>query len=234
MGEIEEVRGVAVSTQIIKTLLERNWVKVVGHRDAPGRPSIYATTKEFLDYFNLKSLDQLPSLSEIRDLSEIGKDYDIELPLDLVESANDELAESSEEASETEALDEENEISDQITDENTEQVGEALGEQQAPEPELADAERDEGEQADSVDEALSADEAENDIEETAVFESWIENELDQEQADVGVIDHSPEQEDSHEHESSLEQEDNPEHAQDKSLEMQASPNDDQAQGGYSV
>ncbi len=66
-GEIEEIRGVAVSSNIIKTLHEREWVRVVGHRDVPGRPAMYATTKTFLDYFNLKTLDQLPALAEIRD-----------------------------------------------------------------------------------------------------------------------------------------------------------------------
>ena len=84
-GEIEEVRGVAVSSQIIKTLLEREWVKIVGHRDVPGRPAIYATTREFLDYFNLKSLDQLPPLAEIRDLHTIGREFDIELPPEVLE-----------------------------------------------------------------------------------------------------------------------------------------------------
>ena len=71
-GEIEEIRGVAVNSQIVKTLLEREWVRVVGHRDVPGRPSLYATTRQFLDYFNLKSLEDLPSLSEIRDLDEMN------------------------------------------------------------------------------------------------------------------------------------------------------------------
>lgn len=63
---IEEIRGVAVSTQIIRTLLEREWVRVVGHRDVPGRPALYGTTKKFLDYFNLRSLSELPPLAEIR------------------------------------------------------------------------------------------------------------------------------------------------------------------------
>jgi len=71
-GEIEDVRGVSVSSHIIKSLLERDWVRVVGHRDVPGRPALYATTKGFLDYFNLKSLDELPSLSEIKDLDSIN------------------------------------------------------------------------------------------------------------------------------------------------------------------
>jgi len=71
-GDIEEIRGVAVSSHIMKTLMERDWVKVVGHRDVPGRPSLYATTRQFLDYFNLRSLEDLPSLSEIRDLDELN------------------------------------------------------------------------------------------------------------------------------------------------------------------
>lgn len=76
-GDIEEIRGVAVSSHIVKTLLERDWVKVVGHRDVPGRPSLFATTRQFLDYFNLKSLDELPSLSEIRDLDELNPVLDL-------------------------------------------------------------------------------------------------------------------------------------------------------------
>ncbi len=71
-GEIEDIRGVAVSTNIIRTLLDRDWVRVVGHREVPGRPAMYATTRSFLDYFNLKNLDQLPSLAAIRDLDSIS------------------------------------------------------------------------------------------------------------------------------------------------------------------
>lgn len=77
-GEIEDVRGVAVSSQIVKNLLERNWVRIVGHRDVPGRPALYATTKQFLDYFDLKSLDQLPTLAEIRDLDDINRELELE------------------------------------------------------------------------------------------------------------------------------------------------------------
>lgn len=69
-GDIEDVRGVSVSTQIIKTLLERDWVKIVGHRDVPGKPAMYATTEAFLDYFNLESLENLPPLSEIREIDD--------------------------------------------------------------------------------------------------------------------------------------------------------------------
>ncbi|MFP4279815.1 MAG: SMC-Scp complex subunit ScpB, partial [Halochromatium sp.] len=66
-GEIEQIRGVAVSTPLIKTLTERDWVRVVGHREVPGRPALYATTRRFLDYFGLRSLNELPPLAEIRD-----------------------------------------------------------------------------------------------------------------------------------------------------------------------
>lgn len=67
-GEIEDVRGVAVNSQIVKTLLEREWIRVVGHRDVPGRPAMFATTRQFLDHFNLKSLDELPPLAVLREM----------------------------------------------------------------------------------------------------------------------------------------------------------------------
>lgn len=79
-GEIEKIRGVNVSTQIMKTLLEREWVSVIGHRDVPGKPAIYATTKQFLDYFNLKSLDELPPLAELRDIDKINGELDLPDP----------------------------------------------------------------------------------------------------------------------------------------------------------
>lgn len=70
-GEIEQIRGVAVATSILRTLEEREWVRVVGHRDVPGKPALYGTTRAFLDYFQLKSLDELPPLSALRDLDAI-------------------------------------------------------------------------------------------------------------------------------------------------------------------
>lgn len=79
-GEIEDVRGVAVSTNIIKTLTDRDWIKVVGHRDVPGKPALYGTTRHFLDYFNLKALDELPPLSELRDFEHINAELDLQLP----------------------------------------------------------------------------------------------------------------------------------------------------------
>ena len=78
-SDIEHVRGVAVSSNIVKTLLERDWIRIVGHRDVPGRPALYGTTRTFLDYFNLKSLDALPPLAEIRDLEQLSKSLGLPL-----------------------------------------------------------------------------------------------------------------------------------------------------------
>lgn len=77
-GEIEKIRGVAVSTNIIRTLIERDWVRVVGYRDVPGKPAMYATTKDFLDYFNLKSLDELPPLSEVKEMEDLEPELSLE------------------------------------------------------------------------------------------------------------------------------------------------------------
>lgn len=115
-GDIEEIRGVAVSPNIIRTLLDREWVRVVGHRDVPGRPAMFATTKQFLDYFNLKSLQELPPLSDVKELvqadpeidlaEELAKQRVIDLPeddLDSEERVNTE-AEKAELLAEEEAL----------------------------------------------------------------------------------------------------------------------------------
>ena len=79
-AEIEEVRGVGVSSQIIKTMIERDWIRVIGHRDVPGKPALYATTKGFLDYFNLKSLTELPALADLRDIDAINAELDLQVP----------------------------------------------------------------------------------------------------------------------------------------------------------
>jgi len=79
-GEIEDIRGVAVSTNIVKTLSEREWVRIVGHRDVPGRPALYATTRKFLDYFGLRSLNDLPTLAQIREPELLGDDLPLEDP----------------------------------------------------------------------------------------------------------------------------------------------------------
>jgi len=79
-GEIEDIRGVSVSSSIMKTLQEREWVRVVGHRDVPGRPAMYGTTRQFLDYFNLKGLDDLPTLMELRDIDTINAELELAWP----------------------------------------------------------------------------------------------------------------------------------------------------------
>ena len=81
-GEIEEIRGVAVSTDIIRTLVGREWIRQVGVRDVPGKPALFATTRAFLGYFNLEGLTQLPSLQDIRDLDTIADELNMKLPLE--------------------------------------------------------------------------------------------------------------------------------------------------------
>lgn len=93
-GDIELVRGVAVSSEIIKTLQEREWVRVVGYRDVPGKPALFATTKQFLDYFNLKSLDDLPALGEIKDLTELDPALELSLAQTVPSSEIEDLTES--------------------------------------------------------------------------------------------------------------------------------------------
>ena len=91
-GEIEEVRGVSTNANVIKTLLEREWVRVLGHKEVPGRPEMLGTTRLFLDYFNLKSLDDLPSLAEIKELDMTNLQLDLlqDLPSDVVEASAEE------------------------------------------------------------------------------------------------------------------------------------------------
>ena len=92
-SEIEEIRGVSISSTIMRTLQERNWIRIVGHREVPGRPELLGTTREFLDYFGLKSLDQLPTLAELKDVETIG--VQLELPAGEGQQASGEEGESS-------------------------------------------------------------------------------------------------------------------------------------------
>ena len=96
-GEIEEIRGIAVSSDMIRTLMERGWIRGVGHRDVPGRPELLGTTDEFLQYFDLSSLKELPELAERRELQEVARDSNLELP--LTEQESDTEQEASDEAS---------------------------------------------------------------------------------------------------------------------------------------
>jgi segregation and condensation protein B len=100
-GEIEEIRGVSVSSTIVKTLQEREWVKIVGHRDVPGKPALLATTKTFLDYFNLKKLSELPSLEDIKDFDAINPDLFEELEGEVKANEDGNAAENKEESEET-------------------------------------------------------------------------------------------------------------------------------------
>lgn len=159
-GEIEQIRGVSVSSQIIKTLLEREWIKSVGHRDVPGRPTIYATTKQFLDYFNLKSLDQLPPLAEVRDLNTISRELNIELPVETMTSANDETLEegddqqaavaSTESDNPVESLDDEAQSLNNDLMDTDQQVSDSLEETVALESWIEDELLDNNDQADDV------------------------------------------------------------------------------------
>lgn len=103
-GDIEEIRGVTVSPDIMRTLLDREWIRQVGVREVPGRPGLFGTTQGFLEYFNLKSLTELPELAEVRDELEIARELNIELPLPMVaDSASPTAAGSEAEETSTEA-----------------------------------------------------------------------------------------------------------------------------------
>ena len=130
-GEIEEIRGVSVSSHIIRTMMDRDWIKVIGHRDVPGRPALYASTKVFLDYFNLSSLEDLPPLSEIKDLDAIATELDPEQNSALIsairemqkETALENTLENTEKADqETTTSDEEIHADDEVNEVSEETV----------------------------------------------------------------------------------------------------------------
>ena len=143
-GEIEEVRGVSVSSNIIKTLMEREWIKVLGHKDVPGKPALYGTSKEFLDYFNLKSLDELPTLAEIKDLDQIHQELDLDGS--NAEAANEAAVDEAGAEVEAETVDTETGLTDDVSDVETEtsdeQAAESSGEiiDEAEEVSMAEAE----------------------------------------------------------------------------------------------
>lgn len=120
-AEIEEIRGVSISGSIIKTLQEREWIRVVGHRDVPGKPELLATTREFLDYFNLKKLSELPSLAEIKDFDQLNPDLfeGLEPPAQAAQ-AHEASAEAGEEyeATEQDAEDQEGSVEAREESEN--------------------------------------------------------------------------------------------------------------------
>ncbi|MBT7950546.1 MAG: SMC-Scp complex subunit ScpB [Gammaproteobacteria bacterium] len=116
-GEIEDIRGVSISSSIIKTLQEREWIRVVGHRDVPGKPELLASTKQFLDYFNLKKLSDLPSLAEIKDFDKINPDLFEGLEEVLAQPEN-EISADQEEVEPVEDIEEAADVIDLVEDEN--------------------------------------------------------------------------------------------------------------------
>ncbi len=133
-GEIEEVRGVAVNTHIIKVLTERNWIKIVGHKDVPGKPALYGSTKEFLDYFNCKSLSELPTLSDLANLDELEKQLNAQMSFNLDGQENSESIES-----ENETINEaEVEISEDLYIEAEAVITDSENSDEAPENENAE------------------------------------------------------------------------------------------------
>jgi segregation and condensation protein B len=126
-SEIEEIRGVSISSTIMRTLQERNWIRVVGHREVPGRPELLGTTREFLDYFGLRSLDQLPTLAELKDVETIGVQLELpggDMPVEAAsaEGSAETLEEETEASADAAA---ENEISADAADDDTEMSADA-------------------------------------------------------------------------------------------------------------
>ncbi|KFN46271.1 hypothetical protein N790_08835 [Arenimonas malthae CC-JY-1] len=125
-GEIEQIRGVAVNTNTIKQLEEREWIRVVGHRDVPGKPALFGTTKAFLDYFGLRSLDELPPLAELKDIPELEP----QLPFDTLPPAGvanaamaHDLAEAGADADDAEETPETNDAVETTTAPSTDEAG---------------------------------------------------------------------------------------------------------------
>lgn len=103
-GDIEEIRGVGVSTETIRLLEEREWIAQIGHRDVPGRPALFGTTQAFLEYFNMSSLRELPELMDKRELGDIARDMNLTLPMDGVQQGGEDNDPSTEETAEIIAL----------------------------------------------------------------------------------------------------------------------------------
>ncbi len=183
-SEIEEIRGVAISSTIMRTLQERNWIRVVGHREVPGRPELLGTTREFLDYFGLKSLDQLPTLAELRDVETIG--VQLELPGGEAQAGESESGEpvasadtSPEVANES---NESNELSESNESNELNESGEAVEASAAAEPSEADDDEDgepTGEDSANDEPELSADADEiDDEDETPTLVASADDEAD--------------------------------------------------------
>ena len=183
-GEIEKIRGVAVSTNIIRTLMEREWVRVVGHRDVPGRPAMYATTREFLDYFNLRSLEELPPLADVKELEDLEPELSLED--DAPESRVLEFPSAEDMEAEFDVLDEEEERAAAI---GTRPIEEILGiQEEEPEEDWDDDFNDDVDAAPSDTEDGAVDDAgeDNDVSEDVTgddVEAIISDEDDEDEED---------------------------------------------------
>jgi segregation and condensation protein B len=145
-GEIEQVRGVAVSSNIIQALEEREWIRVVGHRDVPGKPALFGTTKGFLDYFGLKRLDELPPLSELKDIGELEPQLpldDAPLPISIASGDADPAAPTDDGGDTDAGPDGEQEDTaasdDAVDDTPSDDTGDDAGDDDEPQPEDDDA-----------------------------------------------------------------------------------------------
>lgn len=141
-GEIEQIRGVAVNAQMVKALEDREWIRVVGHRDVPGKPALFGTTKGFLDYFGLKSLDALPPLAELKEIPEL----DPQLPFDRVPQVAAAAMMNADEGTEQESR----EISDENSEEDTSDTNDANEELKAVEMTSDDENETNNEEADDI------------------------------------------------------------------------------------
>jgi len=165
-GEIESIRGVSVSSSIVRSMLELEWIKVVGHRDVPGKPALYSTTKLFLDSFNLKSLDELPALADIRSLEEVGKDFNIDISsITPLTDSNQKKDATTSEINETADAQAENEEPELIADAEESEPEENKTEENEIELAAANDEEEIEAQAENAEPELTADAEENGTEE---------------------------------------------------------------------
>ncbi|MFT5175722.1 MAG: segregation and condensation protein B [Gammaproteobacteria bacterium] len=165
-GEIEDVRGVVVSSNIIKTLMEREWIRVLGHREVPGRPSLYGTTREFLDHFGLKSLEGLPPLADIRDLDQVEPDLFAPAPAEHIDSDGVDgdapallvEGESRPAAAQADTDGDDGKPSDAVDDDVREDAPPVLvGDESRPAASQAEADDDDGEHSDAVEDDVRED-----------------------------------------------------------------------------
>lgn len=221
-GEIEQVRGVAVNSNIIKALEEREWIRVVGHRDVPGKPALFGTTKVFLDYFGLKRLDELPPLSELKDIGELEPQLQFEgTPAPIAAGVADEAAASNAEAADAsdepanEANADDTATAPSDADETGAEAGDDIGDEAAA-SDTADADADENETPDAA-----ADEAtENETEAETIDDEVADLDIDEnEYALQGDPEAAPGERAADEND----------HEQDNAVETTTVPTDDEAE-----